>query len=283
MKPTTTVFVLFASAAWLSACKEEVTADPAPRVRARDEKTGCYADTKGVGMVRITMPDGRGFCIDQRAATQAEYAVFVDSVRPARKMPTPPDSHVMAKACAEWLDPVTPASKYDEFPTCGKFYDPAAFPDKPMLCMDWCAAYAFCAWSGKRLCSNHGTPITSGAPDGSELAFVCSNGGKDEYQFDPAARPGCASDAGSLAQRFPPADCVGNTPPFDQVASVTGWLPVYADECHMSVVELPDGPVVSPLCLHYGGIGPAGVRPCSHAGGVARRHSSSVGVRCCSD
>lgn len=285
MRPTTLFLSLFATTTWLSACRDDVTADPATKVRPRDQKSGCYTDTKGSAMVRIPMPGGQDFCIDQRAATQAEFAEFVEAVRPTQKMPTPPEGHVMAKLCAEWIDPVTPASKYDEFPSCGKYYDPVSFADKPMRCMDWCAAYAFCAWSGKRLCGNHGAPIAEDlTTDGSELGFVCSNGGKDAYQFDPSARPDCAADSHSLDQRFPPADCVGHGTPFDQVSSVTGWLPIYTDECLMYAAEVPPtGPVYSPACRKFGGIGPTGVRACTHASAMPRRYPADYGVRCCSD
>ncbi len=284
MRPTTLFLTLFATTTWLSACKDDVTADPATKVRPRDQKSGCYADTKGSAMVRIPMPGGRDFCIDQRAATQAEFAEFVEAVRPTQKMPTPPEGHVMAKLCAEWIDPVVPASKGDQFPTCGHLYDPVAFADEPMQCLDWCAAYAFCVWSGKRLCGTQGLPVTYGeVPERSELAYVCTNGGKDTIQFDIAAQPQCAGTAEDLGQRFPPAECVGSGPPFDQVASVTGWVRVVADECASRIEQLPAGNATSTLCRRYGGSGPKGPRACSETGGNEGRYPDRQGIRCCSD
>ncbi len=284
MKNAALFATCLAAAAWMSACKGEIAPDPAPQARARDAKTGCYAGTKGAAMVRVTWPDGRAFCVDQRAATQAEFAAFVADVRPAAKMAGPPLSHPMGETCAAWVDPVVPASKLDQFPTCGKYYDPVATPDRPMVCLDWCAAYAFCAWSGKRLCGHSGGVVDfDRVPEGSELNFVCTNGGKDEYQVDPALHPECTTSVAAYDLGFPPAECVGSSPPFDQISPVTGAISVVADECYV-VESMPQGIVSrSPVCRSYGGVSSKGTRNCAVSAGIARRESSLQGVRCCSD
>jgi formylglycine-generating enzyme required for sulfatase activity len=75
-----------------------------------------------------TLIPAERFCIDRTEVTAAQYDAFLRADRSAIVLP----------------------------PECGpdasmEPSQPAPSPDHPVL-VDWCGAYAFCAWSGKRLC-----------------------------------------------------------------------------------------------------------------------------------
>jgi formylglycine-generating enzyme required for sulfatase activity len=113
--------------------------------------------------------------IGAREVTRDAYASFVAaSNKPAlplvctAKSAFEPDS-----ACMKTVQPCPDAD-----PDCGT---------QPQVCVDWCDAYAYCAWSGKRLCGKlGGGPITFDQfanPGKSEWMNGCSSGGQHAYPY----------------------------------------------------------------------------------------------------
>ena len=99
---------------------------------------GCPAG-RGPSMVLVKSDDSVSFCMDSTEVTKDQYDAFVASgERPATLRPAC-DANKDFKSPAECLA-ITPACTG---PGCGK---------RPQVCIDYCDAEAFCAWSGKTLC-----------------------------------------------------------------------------------------------------------------------------------
>src|SRR5262249_40663852 len=107
--------------------------------------------------------------------------------------------------------------------------------DRPVHAVDWCDAFAYCAWAGKRLCGR----IAGGSVDptfGTDLASesewynACSRGGQHAYPYgdtyDPRACNGLEYGAGTGPQ-LPVgslSSCTGGFAGlFDMSGNVSEW------------------------------------------------------------
>jgi formylglycine-generating enzyme len=96
----------------------------------------CPSTGRGPAMVQLS-----SFCIDSTEVTKGQYDAFVQSNPSISGQPS---------RCS-WNMTFDSAVSYG-----------AGEQDHPIVGMDWCDAYAFCAWSGKRLCGRIGggpTPV----------------------------------------------------------------------------------------------------------------------------
>jgi formylglycine-generating enzyme required for sulfatase activity len=117
---------------------------------------------RGPAMLRVSDVYG-SFCIDTTEVTNTQFNVFLaDSARP-----TPPS------VCAYRTS-----------------YGGATRPANtlPVVDVDWCEAWVFCAWAGKRLCgSRNGTVISNeqpaNSPKVSEWYAACSHSGDTIYPY----------------------------------------------------------------------------------------------------
>ena len=110
--------------------------------------------------------DGK-FCIDSTEVTNADYAKFL-----AQK---PPTSLQPAGVC-DFNTTFTPGAGW---PATGG-------ETLPVVNVDWCDAYAYCAWAGKHLCGRVGggeDNPTDVATITNELYYACSRGGTRAYPY----------------------------------------------------------------------------------------------------
>ena len=120
--------------------------------------------TGGPALVKVT-----SFCIDATEVTNAQYAAFLATNPPASLAPSP--------ECA-YATSFTPSSQW-----------PAAAnkASMPVVWVDWCDAYAFCAWSGKHLCGAIGGGSSSKANAANkavdEWYVACSMDGANVYPY----------------------------------------------------------------------------------------------------
>jgi formylglycine-generating enzyme required for sulfatase activity len=93
---------------------------------------GCPQGAPGPAMVKVG-----SFCIDSTEVTLAQYEAFLNA--------TAGDTSGQPAYC-QWNTSYTP----------GFAWPPAASapPDQAMRGVNWCDAYMYCAWAGKRLCGN---------------------------------------------------------------------------------------------------------------------------------
>jgi len=92
------------------------------------------------------MLDFGDFCIDATEVTQAQYQAFLASKNG--------DTTGQPAACG-WN------TSFQPFASCN--FAPATRASQPVSGVDWCDAYAFCAWTGKQMCGRIGGGARSGA------------------------------------------------------------------------------------------------------------------------
>ncbi len=244
-------------------------------------------------MVRITSGT-TVFCVDRLEVSNADYAVFLDASAPG----APPD------ACA-WNTSYAPAVALD------------AGPDLPVLGVDWCDAYAYCAWAGKHLCGTVGGGAL--APDkrdttGDAWWEACTHKGDKHYPYGDAfsitACADCNPDAGCDPDASPPTsqpakvgtkhaceggytglfDMSGNAWEWQDACDDTGVLPDASpdgghvpdpryDTCYRrgGSYLLPHGSDTADTCLVCSS------SACKIAGDLRMHRARDVGLRCCLD
>lgn len=235
--------------------------DGGARDSAVDAISPCLADP---GSARVG-----AYCIDRTEITNAKYQAFLTAKAG--------DAGGQPAVCA-WNASYTPST-----------WPPgAALEHVPVVFVDWCDAYAYCAWAGKRLC---------GAPGGGPAAFLgyadasasewfaaCSHAGDGQHAYPygnayaPAACNGIdANDAGTLedAASFP--GCAGG---FPGVYDMSGNAREWEDACDLGDGAAPE----ADLCRTRGGAAVDGVGALACAAPSALRRSGNsghTGFRCC--
>jgi sulfatase modifying factor 1 len=208
------------------------------------------------GMVAVPSSSGE-YCVDSTEVTQTSYAKFLIGV-----VPTQPDSCAGNK-----LEPECPE------------YNPTLYPNRPVVCVDWCDARAFCTAAGKRMCGKvGGGTVDPGAyldANSNEWFRACSNGGTQKFPYGSLYGAGKCNDinapttsptnVGSLAQ------CVGGYPGlYDMSGNVREW----EDSCNVNgcnarggaYLDLPDNVTCTAAILT-----------------TRTAATKELGFRCCSD
>jgi formylglycine-generating enzyme required for sulfatase activity len=222
----------------------------APPVRA--DGGPCPSD-----MVTIALDGGLGYCIDRTEVTVAAYGQFLDAHVPACAQPP---------QCLAW--------NLGFAPDAGPDADvPPA--DWPVRYVNWCDAYVYCRWVGKRLCGKiGGGPIDVWDIDAANNAAVsqwfnaCSGGGAKTYPY------GDTFDAGACVVDKPqPAAaeagrCEGAYPGLlDMSGNVAEWI------------DLCGGSELAPNCTQDAG----SCTYCWAQGGYYSHGEPQSGTRCASD
>ena len=218
--------------------------------------------TDGPEMVELD-----GFCIDSTEVTNGQYARFFDYAENEPSLEQP--------AVCSWNTSFAPnATGVNE----GN--------DHPVRGVDWCDAYAFCAWAGKRLCGN----LTGGAAlydepaneEESQWFAACSANGTKAFPYGDAYDQQTCNGADYGADGVGPepvgsiATCVGGYPDiYDMAGNVWEW----EDSCNASAGE-------ADLCRARGGAfgNGADIHRCDWDDFSPARNFNSgpTGIRCCS-
>ncbi|MBI5534986.1 MAG: SUMF1/EgtB/PvdO family nonheme iron enzyme [Deltaproteobacteria bacterium] len=245
----------------------------------------CTAIKGGPTMVEVSSPNGQKYCMDRTQVTQQQYAEFLASVaqKPGSEDPRctwnesyapDPGSDQSPESC--FIDP-----SFDHEP----WYSPDKTPNRAVVCVDWCDAFAFCQWAGKRLCGKMGGGTLPSAaetnPNVSEWYNVCSNGGKTIYPYGDTYDPTACwqkADAGEQVDVDSLPGCHGTAAPFADVYGVGGPLAQWQDACGSSTG--------ASMCLTPGGDNgedPLMAR-CDHGGTqYSQKAVPYIGFRCCKD
>jgi formylglycine-generating enzyme required for sulfatase activity len=209
------------------------------------------------------------FCIDSTEITVQQYMLYlVDAGSTPGTQPA---------ACA-WNTSTLPQS-----------WPPSGPVNQALEGVNWCQAYLYCAWAGKRLCGNpDGGPADPGTPDlpsSSQWFQACSANGDGQHRYpygnayDPQTCNGADYDAGGPLPSLP--TCQGGySGIFDMSGNVFEW----EDSCEPSASD-PTGQ--GDTCNIRGGAfwSPSTQLTCSRQAQTTRGDQglkNDLGIRCCS-
>ncbi len=237
--------------------------------------------TRQAALVRL--PQGSG-CVymDQTEVTVAEYRAFADSN--ARFQSWDP-------RCVSWKQTLSnPSRTPDDACTIPRDQADPFADQKPIRCVDWCDAQAYCQSAPRgRLCyqlANGGSAQPENMPD--EWPSACTNAGTTAWPWGNAPdltacnvdQPdqGCAAagfSCGPVAVATFPG-CVGPSKIYDLIGNVREWIGV----CEAVGASAPDG-----ACDTGGGGYGDPIESCTNPNGAVAKSNRrpDVGVRCCYD
>lgn len=217
----------------------------------------CPSTTGTHPMVRVPTASGGSFCMDVNEVTVAQMEAY-DGATPTAPAGLP------TKCSGVW----------------DHWYarDVGIDKNEPAINTNWCQAWAYCRWAGKRLCRSLDTKSSISLAN-SELGWVCGQGGtKTARPYGTTYVAGkCDVESGRstpISITTTPA-CHGTSAPYDKVLNLIGSAEEWSEEC-------PD----ATSCLARGGY-------FGHASNVAvcayeykyplGSQFASLGFRCCAD
>jgi formylglycine-generating enzyme len=234
-------------------------------------------DPSGPGVLaRVDVPGGSCFWIEQTEVTVDEYAGWLSDV---------PDGAVQWEtAWCKWkkersrpLDRAADGCAAD-IPS----FDTQAFgPRKPVRCVDFCDAEAFCAYAGKRLCYGGGSRGVQG-PRGvpKEWLLACTNGFTTVYPWGnlPDGND-CNVNSGEQVpyEVGRQAQCQSPSGVADLLGNVAEWT------LSCSFVQ-PGQQDVPTSCLVHGGAFDQPLEACAAETNLPNdTRRIDIGFRCCED
>jgi sulfatase modifying factor 1 len=129
------------------------------------------------------------YCIDSTEVSNTEYLAFVQALDSSTP-PQPPECAFNTSVIPQAPD--------------GGWPPPPSKVAQPVVWVDWCDAYAYCSWAGKRLCGRIGGGGGDPAAPTSlmdQWYFACTRGGQVSYpygnQYDGTACNGADYNGGS--------------------------------------------------------------------------------------
>ncbi|MBX3246651.1 MAG: SUMF1/EgtB/PvdO family nonheme iron enzyme [Myxococcales bacterium] len=246
-----------------------------------------YGDVSPLVSVRNPLEPTQPIRIDATEVTQGQYQRFLEATNGGAEVSGQPTY------CA-WNTTYAPGTE------CfgPRVAEILACDVRPQTCVDWCDAYMYCQWVGKRLCGRIrdgvGHPLVSAATLNDEWYVACSSG--QQYAYSPGssdevykcntldcfAAQSCTYSPGQT-RIVPPGsmpDCQSPSDNYHGVYDLTGNIWEWTNACDGS-----DGP--DDICAYRGGSishGGSGVR-CDVIPNRRTRsyQSSEVGFRCCAD
>lgn len=248
---------------------------------AIDANDGGCVSKAGPPMVRVD-----GYCIDSTEVTEAQYQQFL-----AADAGFGGDAH---PECA-WKDGGAAfAPGKAGLAKCR--WDPSQYPNLPVVCVDWCDAFAYCRWAGKRLCG-----AIDGGPDGAPIAWdagddtnaekdewyrACSFAGTRKFPYDGPFKPNTCNgidnfdggkDAGMVVDAGSMTGCMSG---YDGLYDMVGNAFEFENSCNATT-----GP--NDLCKLRGGSwahSEKDFNSCTGLGVGDRRNArfDDIGFRCCS-
>jgi sulfatase modifying factor 1 len=139
----------------------------------------------GPNMAVFSGPDASTLCIDETEVTVAQYVAFVATDAGTSAQPPSCSGNTSFAPTVGAMCPAT-------------IDDPSQRPDYPVSCVDWCDAFAYCAWAGKHLCpSISGGPINVTLPpsDTPVSYYACTNAGSTAYAYGSSYQLGACNDS----------------------------------------------------------------------------------------
>jgi formylglycine-generating enzyme required for sulfatase activity len=224
--------------------------------------------------VKVVTSEG-SYCIDSTEVTNAQYAEFLSALASSSVVPT------LGHGCPAMTNftPVDPMAADPVWPTSAVQY--------PVVHVNWCDAYAYCAWAGKRLCGAIGggslmaqaSPIPQSLDTVYQWLDACSMGGATAYPYGGTYQAGSCNGGSttgiSLAPVASSPQCVGGYPGlYDMSGNAWEWI----DAC-------TSGDITA-FCSTFGGAYDSGQgeMACLNQRWWTRTSTAAdIGFRCCQD
>ncbi len=173
----------------------------------------------------IAMPEG--FCIDSTEVTRSQYETWLSTNPPTNTQPS----------FCSWNDDFAPESSGPTGWCDTSVWPPGSKGDHPVVCVDWCDAYAYCQAVGKRLCGKIGggeNPFDSWAEASSSQWYAaCSSGGSNDYPYGDTYSSTACND--SLGEETKPVasmnDCQSSVNGYEGVFDLIGNVREWEDSC----------------------------------------------------
>jgi len=221
---------------------------------------GRCASARGPAMTELAFA-AFSYCVDSTEVTVLEYSQFLSAAVDIATQPS---------VCA-WNANFAPNCDGAD----------AKRPNQPINCIDWCDAFAYCAWAGKRLCGKIGgganRPGASNDPAESQWFAACSDGAKRQYPYGNIPIDGaCAAELADPTDVASHPQCEGG---FQGLFDMTGNVDEWEDSCDA------DGGADDGCQLRGGDIhDPPENQTCNQGFSQPRKlRVTSTGFRCCKD
>lgn len=221
----------------------------------------------------VKMP--KGYCIDSTEVTRSQYAAWLT---------TGPQTAGQVASCS-WNNTYLPNTDYAPAYCDSSVWPPGTKGDYPVVCIDWCDAYAYCKGVGKRLCGGIGGDATAfGAfadSNASQWYAACSSGGLNDYPYgDTYNAQTCNGENGSNVMAVgSKSSCVSSVAGYTGVYDLSGNVWEWEDSCNGNTG-------VGDSCRIRAGSswnGSADLR-CDKDNANARTYvNAGMGFRCCSE
>jgi formylglycine-generating enzyme required for sulfatase activity len=221
----------------------------------------------GPGWVRVGDAPA-AFCIDADEVTNAQYKQFL-----AAKGTDTSGQH--------------PRCGFnDSFIPGGSWPLSSAYDNFPVASVDWCDAWAYCAWAGKRLCGRiGGGPVDSNNTDPrtSQWMAACTGEGARVFPYgNEYDRTKCNTDTARIEPIRSVPTCVGGV---DGLYDMSGGVEEWEDSCYS--VDAGDPTGATDTCVRRGGSFNdsnfvANYQCTSSLGRPRSVHDNDAGFRCCS-
>ena len=208
----------------------------APSTTVTATPTPCPGGLPGPAMVEALVPPSGSYCIDATEVTQDQYNDFLID---AADNPPNQDSF------CSFNDSFVPRNNTD---SCNPdSFDPVERADRPVTCVDWCDAAAYCSWAGKRLCGRvggGGLQNSNSEPwdfSKSQWYNACSDSGQFRYPYGDSYREDVCNGADAGYGRTLPvttdsdeSGCHGVYPPYRDLFAMSGNVAEWEDGCGAS-------------------------------------------------
>lgn len=242
-------------------------------------------DDRGLAvMARIDIPDQKCFWVDRTEVTVEQYVRWQNDV--------PADGVEWEPTWCAWKgDRTDPISAAGDACVAEFFrFDLQPFaPRKPMRCVDFCEAEAFCRWAGKRLCyDSSGVGVQGPRGNPQEWHLTCNNQQSTPYPWGNTAGDFCNTDQSEDGCLDATVTC-GPVPVGQEeecstpggVVDLLGNVAEWVFSCNYVDSERPLEPTA---CLTRGGGYDDPLRACDAELNVpSDDRRPALGFRCCAD